>query len=227
MSRAIATSEEIEMEPDLPASLVESLRDIGPATLHEAQGQYGAVDPAIKPLDPTMRLAGPALTVDCRPSDNLMLHLAIARARRGEVLVVDAKAFVDAGAWGDVMTLAAQTRGIAGLVIDGAVRDANSIVAMGFPVFSRGICIRGTIKNQPGRLREPIVLGGTLVNDGDIIVGDRDGLVIIPRARAAEVARLGREREAKEEALRNEIRSGRTTVELLGLHETLTRLGLS
>lgn len=214
------------MDADLPASLLETLRELGPATLHEAQSQYGAVDPAIKPLDPGMRLAGPALTVDCRPSDNLVLHLAIAQARAGEVLVVDAKAFVDAGAWGDVMTLAAQTRGIAGLVIDGAVRDASSIVAMGFPVFSRGVSIRGTIKNQPGRLREPIVLGGALVNDGDIIVGDRDGLVIVPRAKAAEVARLGREREAKEDALRAQIRSGRTTVELLGLQASLTRLGL-
>jgi 4-hydroxy-4-methyl-2-oxoglutarate aldolase len=215
------------MDADLPASLLETLRDIGPATLHEAQGQTGAVDPAIKPLDPGMRLAGPALTVDCRPSDNLMLHLAIARARPGEVLVVDAKAFVDAGPWGDIMSLAAQTRGIAGLVIDGAVRDAGSIVAMGFPVFARGVCIRGTNKNQPGSLRRPIVLGGVVVNDGDIIVGDRDGLVVVPRARAAEVARLGRAREAKEEALRAQIRSGRTTVELLGLQESLALLGSS
>ena len=227
MPETTATSQDMEMEAALSAVLLESLRDIGPATLHEAQGQYGAVDPAIKPLDPGMRLAGPALTVDCRPSDNLMLHLAIARARPGEVIVVDAKAFVDAGAWGDVMTLAAQARGVAGLVIDGSVRDANSIVAMGFPVFSRGISIRGTIKNQPGRLREPIVLGGTLVNDGDIIVGDRDGLVVVPRARAAEVMRLGREREIKEAALREQIRAGRTTVELLGLQESLARLGLS
>lgn len=212
---------------DLPASLLKTLRDIGPATLHEAQGQSGAVDSAIRPLDPSTRIAGPALTVDCRPSDNLVLHHALTKARPGDVLVVDAKGFIDAGPWGDVMSLAAQTVGVAALVIDGSVRDASSIVAMGFPVFSRGISIIGTNKNQPGRVGIPIVFGGVQVNHGDIIVGDRDGLVVVPRARAVEVARLGREREAKEEALREQIRGGRSTVDLLGLAETLKRLGMN
>lgn len=211
---------------DLPGELLATLRELGAATLHEAQGQKGAIDPAIRPLDPGFRLAGPALTVDCRPSDNLVLHLALAKARPGEVLVVDAKAFVAAGPWGDVMTLAAQVAGIAGLVIDGSVRDSQSIIDMGFPVFSRGICIVGTNKNQPGTIGTPVSVGGVRVESGDIVVGDRDGVVVIPRARATEVARLGREREAKEDALRAQIRAGRTTIELLGLAESMRRLGM-
>ncbi len=212
---------------DLPAVLLDRLRALGPATLHEAQGQSGAMDPAIRPLDPGFRLAGPALTVDCRPSDNLVLHLALVKAKPGDVLVVDAKAFIAAGPWGDVMTLAAQVAGIAGLVIDGSVRDAQSIVDMGFPVFSRGVCIIGANKNQPGRIGVPVTVGGVLVNNGDIIVGGRDGLVVVPRARAAEVARLGQAREEKEEALRQQIRAGRSTVELLGLSDSIERLGMN
>lgn len=214
------------MNAGVPSELLATLRELGTATLHEAQGQTGAVDPAIRPLDPGFRVAGPALTVDCRPSDNLVLHLALTKARRGDVLVVDAKAFVAAGPWGDVMTLAAQVAGIAGLVIDGSVRDSQSIIDMGFPVFSRGICIVGTNKNQPGTVGAPVSVGGVRVEAGDVIVGDRDGVVVIPHARAATVARLGREREAKEAALREQIRAGRTTIEVLGLADSMRRLGM-
>src|SRR5690606_18793986 len=149
------------------------------ATVHEAQGQKGALSSAIKPLDPAMRLAGPALTVNCRPDDNLAIHYALTIARPGDVIVVDAKGFVEAGAWGDVMTLMARKKGVAGLVIDGSVRDANAIVEMGFPVFSRGISIKGTAKNQPGAVDVPIVCGGVGINPGDVVLGDRDGLVVI------------------------------------------------
>lgn len=211
---------------DFPDALLGTLRDLGAATLHEAQGQTGAIDPAIRPLDPSFRLAGPAFTVDCRPSDNLVLHLALTKAKRGDVLVVDAKAFVAAGPWGDVMTLAAQVAGIAGLVIDGSVRDSQSIIDMGFPVFSRGICIVGTNKNQPGTIGAPVAVGGVRVEAGDVVVGDRDGVVVIPRARAIEVAKLGREREAKEDALRDQIRAGRTTLDVLGLGDSMRRLGM-
>lgn len=211
---------------DFPDALLGTLRDLGAATLHEAQGQTGAIDPAIRPLDPSFRLAGPAFTVDCRPSDNLVLHLALTKAKRGDVLVVDAKAFVAAGPWGDVMTLAAQVAGIAGLVIDGSVRDSQSIIDMGFPVFSRGICIVGTNKNQPGTIGAPVSVGGVRVEAGDVVVGDRDGVVVIPRVRAIEVAKLGREREAKEDALRDQIRAGRTTLDILGLGDSMRRLGM-
>ncbi len=204
----------------------ESLQRFGAATLHEALGQTGALSPAIKPLDPTRRLAGPALTVDAKPGDNLVIHHALSFAKRGDVLVVDAKGHVEAGPWGDILTLAAQKRGICGLVIDGSVRDGDAILSMGFPVFSRGLAIRAAQKNQPGRVNVPIICGGVLIGPGDWIMGDRDGVVAIPAARVSTVIAAAKEREAAEIALRKGIEAGRSTVELLGLEASLRRVGL-
>ena len=214
------------MTTSITAAQRDQLKRLGTATIHEAQGQRGAVDPRIAPLDPSMRLAGPALTVDIRPGDNLMIHYALTKARPGDVLVVDAKAFVDAGPWGDVLTFAAQQIGIAGLVIDGAVRDASQIVEMGFPVFCRGLSIRGTNKHQPGKLNLPLILGGVAVRPGDIVVGDRDGLVIVAADEVPEVIAASAAREQKEAQMRERLAQGATMVELLGLRETLESLGL-
>jgi len=202
------------------------LRELGAATVHEAQGAKGALDSAIKPIDPTSRLAGPALTVDMRPSDNLMLHYALLKAKPGDVLVVDAKGFVEAGPWGDVMTHAAQKLGIAGLVINGSVRDANQIIEMGFPIFCRGLSIKGTAKNQPGKINVPICIGDVVIHPGDFIVGDRDGVVVVPHGEVGATLLSAAAREEKEIAFRKELDRGRTTVDLLGLNETLNRLGL-
>jgi 4-hydroxy-4-methyl-2-oxoglutarate aldolase len=214
------------MTTSITAAQRDQLKRLGTATIHEAQGQRGAVDPRIAPLDPSMRLAGPALTVDIRPGDNLMIHYALTKARPGDVLVVDAKAFVDAGPWGDVLTFAAQQIGIAGLVIDGAVRDASQIVEMGFPVFCRGLSIRGTNKHQPGKLNLPLILGGAAVRPGDIVVGDRDGLVIVAADEVPEVIAASAAREQTEAQMRERLAQGATMVELLGLRETLDSLGL-
>ena len=203
-----------------------ALQRFGTATIHEAQGQRGAIDPRVAALDPRRRLIGPALTVDMRPSDNLMIHYALTKARRGDVLVVDVKGFVDAGPWGDILTLAAQEIGIAGLVINGAVRDADSIIELGFPVFCRGLCIKGTNKNQPGRVNVPVRIGGVDIHPGDIVVGDRDGLVVVARNEVAEVIRASEERERKEATMRERLKQGATMVELLGLQDTLNRYGL-
>jgi 4-hydroxy-4-methyl-2-oxoglutarate aldolase len=206
---------------------LEVLKALGTATIHEAQGQKGAIDPAIRPIDPTLRLAGPALTVDCRPSDNLAIHYALTKAGPGDVLVVDAKGFIDAGPWGDLLTLAAQKLGIVGLVIDGAVRDANAIIDMRFPTFTRGLCIKGTNKFQPGKVNVPIVLGGTPINPGDIIVGDRDGLVVVAAGEVQEVIQKSRAREEKEDLIRSGLEAGRSTVDLLGLSAALAQLGMN
>jgi 4-hydroxy-4-methyl-2-oxoglutarate aldolase len=203
-----------------------ALQRFGTATIHEAQGQRGAIDPRVAALDPRRRLIGPALPVDMRPSDNLMIHYALTKARRGDVLVVDVKGFVDAGPWGDILTLAAQEIGIAGLVINGAVRDADSIIELGFPVFCRGLCIKGTNKNQPGRVNLPVMIGGVDIHPGDIVVGDRDGLVVVARNEVAEVIRASEERERKEATMRERLKQGATMVELLGLQDTLNRYGL-
>jgi 4-hydroxy-4-methyl-2-oxoglutarate aldolase len=204
----------------------ESLLELGSATLHEAQGQTGALASAIKPLDPLRRLAGPALTVDAKPGDNLVIHYALTFAQPGDVLVVDAKGYTEAGPWGDILTLAAQKSGISGLVIDGAVRDGDTILKMGFPVFSRGLSIRAAQKNQPGRVNIPIICGGIGISPGDWIMGDRDGVVAIPNESVSAVIAAAKKREAAEIALRKGIEGGKSTVELLGLEASLRRVGL-
>lgn len=204
----------------------ESLLELGSATLHEAQGQTGALASAIKPLDPLRRLAGPALTVDAKPGDNLVIHYALTFAQPGDVLVVDAKGYTEAGPWGDILSLAAQKSGISGLVIDGAVRDGDTILKMGFPVFSRGLSIRAAQKNQPGRVNIPIICGGIAISPGDWIMGDRDGVVAIPRESVSAVIAAAKKREAAEIALRKGIEGGKSTVELLGLEASLRRVGL-
>jgi 4-hydroxy-4-methyl-2-oxoglutarate aldolase len=206
---------------------IKQLRELGAATVYEAQGAKGALDQGIKPLDPAVRLAGPALTVDCRPADNLMLHYAVQKAKPGDVLVVDAKGFLEAGPWGDVLTIQAQKVGIAGLVIHGCVRDANLIIELGFPVFCRGLSIKGTGKNQPGRVNVPVTVGDVTIHPGDIVVGDRDGLVVVPQAEVGSAIASSLAREEKEAGQREAIGRGAFTADLLGLTDTLRRLGLT
>jgi len=199
----------------LDDSTAAALRRLGAATLHEAQGQSGAMASAIKPIEPAMRLLGTAATVYAPANDNLMIHYALSKAQPGDVLVVDAQGFVEGGAWGDLMTTAAQAAGIAGLVIDGAVRDSSDIIAMGFPIFARALSIKGTVKTRRGRYGEPVCCGGVTVHPGDIVLGDRDGVVVIARDRLAEVIAAAEAREAKEEAIRTRLEAGESTVEVL------------
>jgi 4-hydroxy-4-methyl-2-oxoglutarate aldolase len=196
---------------------LEVLKQLGAATVHEAQGQKGAIASAIKPINPGIRLAGPALTVDCRPDDNLAIHYALTIAQPGDVIVVDAKGFVEAGPWGDIMTLMAKKVGVAGLVIDGAIRDSDAVIEMGFPIFARGVSIKGTAKNQPGAVNGPIVCGGVRINAGDVVLGDRDGVVVIEADFVPEAIRLSRQREEKEVGFRRAIEGGTSLAELIGL----------
>ena len=205
---------------------INQLRDLGAATVYEAQGAKGALDHGIKPIDPSVKLAGPAYTVDCRPADNLMLHYAVQKARPGDVLVVDAKAFMEAGPWGDVLTIQAMKVGIAGLVINGCVCDASLIIELGFPVFCRGLSIKGTGKNQPGKVGVPVLIGDVQINPGDIVVGDRDGIVVVPQAEVDSAIATSLAREAKEEQQRKAIQEGTSTIDLLNLADTLRRFGL-
>jgi 4-hydroxy-4-methyl-2-oxoglutarate aldolase len=206
--------------------LITQLRDLGAATVYEAQGAKGALDSGMKPIDPTSRLAGPAYTVDARPADNLILHHAVMKAQPGDVLVVDAKGFLEAGPWGDVLTILAIKRGIAGMVINGCVRDANLIISLGFPIFCRGLSIKGTAKNQPGKVGVPVMIGDVVINPGDIIVGDRDGLVVVAKDEVEKTVASAISREEKEDKMREAIEQGASTAELLNLTETLARFGL-
>lgn len=209
----------------ITAQQLDRLKAFGTATIHEAQGQKGALDVGMKPLDPTLRMAGPAVTVDIRPSDNLMIQYVLTQTKPGDVLVVDAKGFLEAGPWGDILTLAAMNLGIAGLVINGSVRDGNAIIEMGFPVFCRGLSIKGTNKNQPGKINVPVHMGGVQINPGDIVVGDRDGLVVVAADEVEGGIARSEEREHKEEGIRAALAQGKTMVELMNLGETLRRFG--
>jgi 4-hydroxy-4-methyl-2-oxoglutarate aldolase len=208
------------------AKQMEALKRLGAATVHEALGLRGYVDSAIAPLDPASRIAGRAFTVDCSAGDNLMIHYAISQAQPGDIVVVDYKGFMRAAAIGDVMSYAARARGLGGVVIDGAARDAAIIVEMGFPVFCRGLCITGPTKTQPGKVKVPVIVGGCPVQHGDIVVGDRDGLVIVPAAEFEIVLRKAQERDEREAGIRDRIDQGTTTVELFSLEEMLRRLGV-
>lgn len=193
------------------------LRELGAATIYEAHGQKGAIDPAIKPLDSSTVLAGRVVTVRLEPADNWFIHVGLLHAGPGDVLVVDIGGYTNAGPWGDVLTLAAQERGLAGLVIDGAVRDSRDIVGSGFPVFTRGTCIRRTTKRQLGEVNVPVMIGGVEVKPGDIIIGDADGLVRVPGAEGQSALEAAEAREAKEANMRDELRQGASTLDLLGL----------
>ena len=194
-----------------------------PATLYEAAGQRGMVDPAIRPAWPGARLCGRAATVECPPGDNLMLHIAVANAPAGVVIVATVGGYLLTGAWGEILTTAAQARGIAGLVIDGAVRDIDAIRDAKFPIFSRGLAIGACTKERAGTLDGTIQFGGATVRPGDLVVGDTDGLVVIEQERLEAVYETALARRARESDIITQLRAGRTTIELLGLVDPRTR----
>lgn len=198
------------------SNLIEQLAQFQAATIHEAIGKQGALPSAIKPIVPSMMLCGRAFTIDSMPRDNLLLHRAIAQASEGDVLVAKMSNFYEAGYWGELMSVGAMQRGIAGLVIDGCVRDANQIEALGFPVFSRGLCIHGTTKYGKGTLNQPIIIGDIRIEAGDFVVGDRDGVVVVPADRAEEAIEKSTAREKKEANTLEQLRSGKTSLEIYG-----------
>jgi 4-hydroxy-4-methyl-2-oxoglutarate aldolase len=195
---------------------IKTLSKFSSATLHEALGKSGNLPSGIKPISPKMKVCGPAYTIKTMPCDNMLLHRGYAYAKKGDVLVVNCSNFYEAGYWGDLMSLGAMTKGIAGLVIDGCVRDADDIEKMKFPVFSRGLCIKGTGNHGEGTLNEPIIMGEYIVNPGDIIVGDRDGVVVIPQNRIEEAIEKAIARELKEENVRKELRKGLNSLQIYG-----------
>ena len=196
-----------------------NLSKFSTATICEALGNKGFLPSAIKPIARDMKVCGPAYTIQTMPRDNVLLHRAYAYAQSGDVLIANCSGFYEAGYWGDLMSLGAKTKGINGLVIDACVRDADDIEAMGFSVFSRGLCIRGTSNHGDGTLNEPIIIGDVLINSGDIIVGDRDGVVIVPQNKIEETIEKAMAREAKEERTRAELRKGRVSIDIYGWKE--------
>ncbi len=194
--------------------LIDKLGTFGTATIHEAVGQIGALPGYLKPISPVMKLCGTVFPLHCLGGSNINLHEAIYQASPGDVLVASVEDTPDAGYWGDILSCAAQEREITGLVIDGCVRDADDIDKLGFPVFARGLNILGTGKERGGSIGCQISIGNIEINHGDVIVGDRDGLVVIPYNRIEDVIAASIEREEKEEDVRRRLRKGETSLEI-------------
>ena len=190
---------------------------LGTATVGEAWPAARLVSAPLRPLAPGMVLAGTALPVRCTPGDNLALHLAIAAAGPGDVLVVDYGGSLDSGPFGEIMALACQMRGIAGLVIDGAVRDSAQIAALGFPVFARGLNIRGTVKQDRGMIGAPVTLGGVTVTAGDLVLADVDAILLLDAQDLAPALSVAQARAAREARMMERLRQGETTLSILGL----------
>ena len=192
-----------------------ALARLGAATLGESGG--AAMGAAVRPVWTGATVVGEALPVRCSPGDNLAIHVAVAAAGPGQVLVVQLDGVPELGYWGEVLTTAAEARGVVGLVIDGGVRDVAALEAHRFPVFSTMIALRGAAKVAAGTVGAPVVVGGVSVAQGDVVVADVDGVVVVPGAAVAEVIEAGRERTAREADMFDRLRGGATTVELLGL----------
>jgi 4-hydroxy-4-methyl-2-oxoglutarate aldolase len=209
-------------EPDA----VRILGEMGVATVHEAQGRIGLLRPYLRPIYTSARMAGAAVTVSSPPGDNLMIHAAVEVCQPGDVLVVVPTSDSTDGYFGDLIATSLRSRGVIGLVIDAGVRDVNDLTAMQFPVWSKAIGAQGTVKASPGSVNIPVVCGSVLINPGDVIVADADGVVAVPRERASEVARLSQERVAKEEKIRERLRAGELGVDIYGLRAKLRELGV-
>ncbi len=200
------------------AATIAAARALPTATLHEAAGKIGALPSALAPVAAGMTVCGAALTVHSPGGDNLWLHRALDLARPGDVLVVFASGAHEHGYWGEIMATMAQQRGVAGLVIDACVRDGKLLAEMNFPVFARGLCMRGTGKDfgAIGWINHPVAIGDVTVHAGDLVVGDGDGVVVLPRERAAAIVDKGRQREADEAVIVERLRAGEATLDVYG-----------
>lgn len=197
--------------------LLKALASAPTTMLSDALGRWGNMDPAIRPVAPGMQCCGPAFTLRCWPADNLTLHRAIELAEHGDVLVIDGGRARDTALLGDILVYAARLRGIGGIVLQGLVRDSAAIAAQGVPVFACGATARGPVKETLGPIQVPIQCGGVLVRPGDLIAGDDDGVVVVPREEATAVLEKVRQIHEKEEKVKKALAAGQTTPDILGL----------
>jgi 4-hydroxy-4-methyl-2-oxoglutarate aldolase len=205
---------------------VRLLGELGVATVHEAQGRRGLMKPYMRPIYLEARVAGSAVTVLSHPGDNLMLHAAVEVCQPGDVLVVALVAESTDGMFGELLACSVRARGVAGLVIDAGVRDVADLTAMKFPVWAKAISAQGTVKETAGSVNVEVVCAGVVVRPGDAIVGDLDGVVVVPREKAAEIGKLGDQRRAKEERTRERLSAGELGLDIYGLRAKLAALGV-
>lgn len=216
----------VRNKPTFSSDLADRLAQLGVATVHEAQGRSGLAQPYLRPIYRRAKIAGPAVTVLAQPGDNWMLHVAVEQCRPGDVLVVACTTNNSDGMFGDLLATSLKARGVRALVIDAGCRDVSTLEDIGFPVWSKAINARGTVKATLGSVNIPVVCAGVLVRPGDAVVADDDGVVIIPNQRVAEVVELGERRAREEEAKRARLASGELGLDIYKMRPRLAELGL-
>jgi 4-hydroxy-4-methyl-2-oxoglutarate aldolase len=207
-------------------AVVEGISGIGVATVHEAQGRKGLLASTMRPIYRPCHIAGAAVTCEMAPGDNWMLHVAVEQCQKGDILVATPTSPCEDGYFGELIATQLQTRGVAGLILEAGCRDVSELTKMGFPVWSRAVFAQGTVKETVGNVNLPVVCAGQLINPGDLIVADDDGVVVVRRKEAANILQLSREREEKEAKSRQRYLKGELSLDVNNMRAKLAEKGL-